>query len=108
MWDHTVFHVVASCRANPAMVAPSKRNCRIAQRIARTLGSVLGGVYRTVLLDERRDLSGAFSAYPASYCAIGYAPGPRPKARRSPRVSVRLCTGTDLQVCGEPVGVGHG
>ena len=36
MWDHTVFHVVASCRANPAMVAPSKRNCRIAQRITRT------------------------------------------------------------------------
>ena len=22
IWDHTVFHVVASCRANPAMVAP--------------------------------------------------------------------------------------
>ena len=36
IWDHTVFHVVASCRANPAMVAPSKRNCRIAQRITRT------------------------------------------------------------------------
>ena len=36
IWDHTVFHVVASCRANPAMVAPSKRNCRIAHRIART------------------------------------------------------------------------
>ena len=35
MWDHTVFHVVASCRARPAMVVPSKRNCRIAQRIAR-------------------------------------------------------------------------
>ena len=34
--DHTLFHVVASCRANPAMVAPSKRNCRLAQRIART------------------------------------------------------------------------
>ena len=33
---HTVFHVVTSCRARPAMVAPSKRNCRIAQRIART------------------------------------------------------------------------
>ena len=31
-----MFHVVASYRANPAMVAPSKRNCRIAQRIART------------------------------------------------------------------------
>ena len=34
--DHTVFHVVTSCRANPAMAAPSKRNCWIAQRITRT------------------------------------------------------------------------
>ena len=34
--DHTVFHVVASCRANLAMVVPPTRNCRIAQRIART------------------------------------------------------------------------
>ena len=25
MWDHTVFYVVASCRANPAMVAPSNQ-----------------------------------------------------------------------------------
>ena len=30
------------------------------------------------------------------------------QARQVERVSVRLCTGTDLQVCGEPVGVGHG
>ena len=36
IWDHTVFHVVASCRARPAIVAPSKRNCRISQRITRT------------------------------------------------------------------------
>ena len=36
IWDHTVFHVVSSCRANPAMVAPSKPNCQITQRIART------------------------------------------------------------------------
>ena len=36
IWDHTVFHVVTSYRARPAMVAPSKRNCRITQRIART------------------------------------------------------------------------
>ena len=35
IWDHTVFHVVPNWRANPAMLAPSKRNCRIAQRIAR-------------------------------------------------------------------------
>ena len=79
IWDHTVFHVVASCRANPAMVAPSKRNCRIAQRIARTLGSVLGGVYRTVLLDERRDLSGVFAAYPSAFVPSDTRrdPGPR-------------------------------
>ena len=32
---NTVFHVVASCRANPAMVVPAMRDCRIAQRIAR-------------------------------------------------------------------------
>ena len=33
--DHTVFHVVPHWRARPEIVAPSKRNCRIAQRIAR-------------------------------------------------------------------------
>ncbi len=42
IWDHTVFHVVASCRARPAIVAPSKRNCRIAQRIARVPKRALG------------------------------------------------------------------
>ena len=42
MWDHTVFHVVPSWRASPEIVAPSKRNCRIAQRIARTLKRALG------------------------------------------------------------------
>ena len=31
-----VFHVVASCQARPAIVAPSKRNCRISQRTAHT------------------------------------------------------------------------
>ena len=36
IWDHTVFHVVPHWRARPKIVAPSKRNCRIAQRIART------------------------------------------------------------------------
>ena len=36
MWDHTVFHVVPNWWTGPEIVAPSKRNCRIAQRIART------------------------------------------------------------------------
>ena len=35
IWDHTVLHVVPNWRASPEIVAPSKRNCRIAQRIAR-------------------------------------------------------------------------
>ena len=48
MWDHTVFHVVASCRARPAMVAPSKRNCRIAQRIARAPRRALGAHTRSL------------------------------------------------------------
>ena len=42
MWDHTVFHVVPNWRASPEMVAPSKRSCRIAQRIARTPKRALG------------------------------------------------------------------
>ena len=47
MWDHTVFHVVPNWRANPAMVAPSKRNCRISQRIARTSKCARGAHIRS-------------------------------------------------------------
>ena len=36
IWDHAVFHVVPNWRASPAIVAPSTRSCRIAQRTART------------------------------------------------------------------------
>ena len=65
MWDHTVFHVVPNWRARPQVVAPSKRSCRIAQRIARTPKRALGA-HRVVLLSESRDLAGVFAAYPAS------------------------------------------
>lgn len=34
--NHTVFHVVPHRRASPTIAAPSTRNCRNAQRIART------------------------------------------------------------------------
>ena len=47
IWDHTVFHVVPNWRANPAMLAPSKRNCRIAQRIARAPRRALGAHTRS-------------------------------------------------------------
>ena len=62
---HTVFHVVASCRANPAMVAPSKRNCRIAQRTARAQTRP-GSARRVVLLNESHDPAGGFAAYPSA------------------------------------------
>ena len=87
MWDHTVFHVVASCRARPAMVAPSKRNCRIAQRIARTPERALGAhtrsscsrnvtVWQVCPRHIQRRLNHRNLA--------GTLPGPRPRARRSP------------------------
>ena len=43
-----------------------------------------GCAHPLVMFQECHRLAGVFAAYPASYCAIGYAPGPRPKARRSP------------------------
>lgn len=42
IWNHTVFHVIPHWRANPKIVAPSKRTCRITQRIARTPKRALG------------------------------------------------------------------
>ena len=45
--DHTVFHVVPNWRASPEIVAPSKRNCRIAQRIARAPRRALGAHTRS-------------------------------------------------------------
>ena len=66
IWDHTVFHVVASCRANPAMVAPSKRNCRISQQIARAPQTRPGCAHPLVMFQEYHRLAGVFAAYPAS------------------------------------------
>ena len=65
IWDHTVFHVVTSYRARPAIVAPSKRNCRIAQRIARTPKRARGGTHPLIMFQEYHRLAGGFAAYPA-------------------------------------------
>ena len=43
-----------------------------------------GSTHRVVLLNESHDPAGAFAAHPAPYCSTGSAPGPRPRARRSP------------------------
>ena len=48
------------------MVAPSKRNCRISQRIARTPKRAQGGAHPLVMFQEYHRLAGAFAAYPAS------------------------------------------
>ena len=43
-----------------------------------------GSTHLLAALQESHRLAGVFAAYPASYCATGYAPGPRPRARRLP------------------------
>ena len=43
-----------------------------------------GCAHPLVMFQECHRLAGAFAAHPASYCATGSLPGPRPKARRSP------------------------
>ena len=39
---HTVRHVVANCRASPAMLACSRRTCSVAQRQARVVSIARG------------------------------------------------------------------
>ena len=41
-----------------------------------------GCAHPLVVFQECHRLAGVFAAYPASYCATGSAPGPRPRARR--------------------------
>ena len=82
--DHTVFHVVASCRANLAMVAPSTRNCRIAQRIARTPRRARGAHTRSSCSRNVTVWQVVSRHIQRRTCATGTAPEPRPKARRSP------------------------
>ena len=43
-----------------------------------------GSTHLLAALQECHRLAGVFAAYPAPYCATGSAPGPRPRARRSP------------------------
>ena len=43
-----------------------------------------GCAHPLVMFQECHRLAGVFAAYPSPYRAIGSAPGPRPRARRSP------------------------
>ena len=43
-----------------------------------------GCAHPLVMFQECHRLAGVFAAYPSPYCATGSAPGPRPRARRSP------------------------
>ena len=67
IWDHTVFHVVASCRANPAMVAPFE--AQLSDRPADRPGAQTrpGCAHPLVMFQECHRLAGAFAAYPASF-----------------------------------------
>ena len=81
---HTVFHVVPHWRASPRRVAPSKRNCRIAQRIARAPRRARGAhtfslCSRNVTVWQVRARHIQRGIVPPEPCR---EPGPR--ARRSP------------------------
>ena len=67
IWDHTVFHVVASCPARPAIVAPCET--QLSDRPADRPGAQTrpGRTHRVVLLDEGCDLAGVFAAYPSAF-----------------------------------------
>ena len=84
IWDQTVFHVVTSYRARPAIVAPSKRNCRITQRITRTPKRARGAhtrssCSRNVTVWQVRSRHIQRRIVPPDPCR-----DPGPKARRSP------------------------
>ena len=66
IWDHTVFHVVASCPARPAIVAPCET--QLSDRPADRPGAQTrpGGAHPLVMFQERHRLAGGFAAYPAS------------------------------------------
>ena len=82
IWDHTVFHVVPNWRANPAMVAPSKRSCRIAQQIARVPRRA--GVRTPARHVPGMSPSGRwFRGISIGACATGSLSESRPRARQS-------------------------
>ena len=82
--DHTVFHVVASCRANLAMVAPL--DAQLSDRPADRPHTQThpGSTHLLAMLQECHRLAGSFTAHPTPYYATGSAQRPRLRARRSP------------------------
>ena len=76
MWDHTVFHVVASCRARSD---GGSLEAQLSDRPADRPGAQTrpGCAHPLVVFQECHRLAGVFAAYPAPYCAIGTLPGPR-------------------------------
>ena len=63
IWDHTVFHVVASCRARPQVVLEAQLSDRPADRPHTQTRP--GCAHPLVMFQECHRLAGAFSAYPA-------------------------------------------
>ena len=76
MWDHTVFHVVASCRARSD---GGSLEAQLSDRPADRPGAQTrpGCAHPLVMFQECHRLASVFAAYPAPYCAIGTLPGPR-------------------------------
>ena len=65
IWDHTVFHVVASCRARPQVVLEAQLSDRPADRPGAQTRP--GCAHPLVVFQECHRLAGVFAAYPASF-----------------------------------------
>ena len=83
MWDHTVFHVVASCRARSD---GGSLEAQLSDRPADRPGAQTrpGCAHPLVMFQECHRLAGVFAAYPASLKPPEPCRDPGPRARRSP------------------------
>ena len=83
MWVHTVFHVVASCRARSD---GGSFEAQLSDRPADRPGAQTrpGGAHPLVMFQECHRLAGVFAACPASLKPPEPCRDPGPRARRSP------------------------
>ena len=87
IWDHTVFHLVASCRDGQRWCLPRSTAGRLSSRSSGRPNAPWGTV-RQVLLNERQELAGVFTAYEASFVAPDLC---RPPAQCTPITAATTC-----------------
>ena len=87
IWDHTVFHVVASCRDGQRWRRARRTAGRLSSRSSGRPNTPRGTV-RQVLLNESQELAGVFTAYEASFVLPDSR---RPPAQRASITATITC-----------------